>query len=212
MTTHYETLGVAPDASPEDIKRAYRAKRKAAHPDREGGSNDAMAAINRANDVLSDPKRRAQYDATGEDGDGPSVQDQAASLLAHHFAEALDAPGNMVVMTRRAIEELRASGLQNQGRLKQQVKKLTARRARIRVKSGPNIVHALIDAQLGALNAGIAKVDKLLPVVDEALRMLDAYESDEEVGLTRHGLDSMLMEAIRSTSFGTGSTRIFRGI
>lgn len=45
----HEILGVAPDASREQIDAAYRAKAPAAHPDR-GGSADAMSALNRARD------------------------------------------------------------------------------------------------------------------------------------------------------------------
>lgn len=43
----WDILGVKPDASEDEIKRAYRAKAKAAHPDA-GGSKDEMAELNAA--------------------------------------------------------------------------------------------------------------------------------------------------------------------
>jgi molecular chaperone DnaJ len=62
--THYETLGVAPTASPTEIRDAYRALARRHHPDRGVARDDAkMAAINEAYRVLGDPARRAVYDA-----------------------------------------------------------------------------------------------------------------------------------------------------
>ena len=44
----WQVLGVVPNASPDEIDRAWRDKAKDAHPDREGGSDAAMARLNRA--------------------------------------------------------------------------------------------------------------------------------------------------------------------
>lgn len=63
--TYYQLLGVAPTASAEEIRSAYRRLARALHPDTHGGTDDpAMASVNEAWHVLSDPARRASYDAT----------------------------------------------------------------------------------------------------------------------------------------------------
>jgi hypothetical protein len=63
--THYERLGVKPSASLEDIRRAYRNLARAHHPDATGAASGVdMAAANEAWRVLSDPARRAVYDAS----------------------------------------------------------------------------------------------------------------------------------------------------
>lgn len=63
---YYQTLGVATSASPSDIKQAYRQLAKQYHPDTrsaaDGIGHDAIAQINAAYEVLSDPKRRQAYD------------------------------------------------------------------------------------------------------------------------------------------------------
>lgn len=65
--THYTVLGVGAGASQESIREAYRRLAREFHPDRVGGSaagGEKMPAINEAYRVLSDPARRAVYDAT----------------------------------------------------------------------------------------------------------------------------------------------------
>lgn len=66
--THYEILGVPPDASTQAIREAYRRLAREHHPDRTVSGNPApdgpsMPEINEARRVLSDPARRAVYDA-----------------------------------------------------------------------------------------------------------------------------------------------------
>lgn len=62
--THYDTLGVRPDADAATIRQAYRRLARLHHPDHGDVDPAAMAAINEANRVLADPARRAVYDAS----------------------------------------------------------------------------------------------------------------------------------------------------
>lgn len=204
MTTdHYETLGVPRDASQDDIKRAVRAKRRLHHTDLEGGDKEKIQAVNAAYDVLGDPERRARYDS-GQDHAGPSLEDQATSMLVSAFANVLDTEGNIVVVVREKLREIKQGGIANLSNLRHRIAKLTARRSLVRVKAGENIVHALIDGQLQGLHDGLAKVERLLPVVDVALKLLDNYESAESVGITIVGLDSMMMRMPDFNKFYTG--------
>ena len=69
-TDFYETLGVARNATSEDIKKAYRKLAFEFHPDRnkDTGATDRFKEISEAYQVLSDPDRRASYDQFGHDG------------------------------------------------------------------------------------------------------------------------------------------------
>ncbi len=61
----YKALGVSPTASQSEIKSAYRLKAKELHPDKNQGDparEEKFKAVSEAYDILSDSKKRAEYD------------------------------------------------------------------------------------------------------------------------------------------------------
>src|SRR5580658_7201192 len=78
--TPYEVLGVKPDASPDDIRQAYRKLAKQLHPDLNPGKPEAEArfkTVTAAYDLLSDADKRARYDR-GEIDDSGAERPQYA--------------------------------------------------------------------------------------------------------------------------------------
>lgn len=68
---YYQTLGVDREASPDQIKRAYRQLALKFHPDRNPGDAEAEERFKQAAEayeVLSDPEKRAAYDRFGHEG------------------------------------------------------------------------------------------------------------------------------------------------
>ncbi len=68
MNSLYETLGVSKNASADEIKKAYRRLARQYHPDinKEKGAEEKFKEINAAYEILSDEKKRAQYDQYGD--------------------------------------------------------------------------------------------------------------------------------------------------
>ncbi|MFT6142584.1 MAG: DnaJ-class molecular chaperone [Myxococcota bacterium] len=71
---YYNTLGIQTDATPDDIKRAFRKIARECHPDVTG--NDPVAAarfkvVRTAYETLSDPDQRKRYDRKGQRRSGP---------------------------------------------------------------------------------------------------------------------------------------------
>ncbi|AUG29531.1 hypothetical protein CXR34_08780 [Microbacterium hominis] len=67
--THYDVLGITPDATNAVIRAVYKAKIRETHPDN-GGDEDEAALVNAAFGVLSDEQARIKYDRTLEAGTG----------------------------------------------------------------------------------------------------------------------------------------------
>jgi DnaJ-class molecular chaperone len=60
---YYTTLEIPKTSTQDDIKKAYRKLAMKYHPDRNGGNEDKFKKIQEAYDILSDPKKRQQYDS-----------------------------------------------------------------------------------------------------------------------------------------------------
>jgi len=62
MTDYYSTLGVQRNATPDEIKKAYRKLAGQHHPDKESGDKLKFQEIQKAYEILGDDGKRAQYD------------------------------------------------------------------------------------------------------------------------------------------------------
>lgn len=82
----YAALGVSPDASADEIKKAFRKKATALHPDRNDGGDEEFQAVGQAYEILKDPEKRREFDLTGTvggggmGGGGPSQAAQEAMI------------------------------------------------------------------------------------------------------------------------------------
>ena len=70
---YYKILGISRTSTEDEIKKAFRKLAHQYHPDKSGGNEAKFKEINEAYQVLSDDKKRAQYDQFGSAGPGFSA-------------------------------------------------------------------------------------------------------------------------------------------
>jgi hypothetical protein len=98
MEDLYTTLGVSPNASDAEIRASYLGLIRRAHPDVDGGDEEWAKQVTSAYTILSDPKRRKEYDQREKaaqcpycDQDLRRITDVDGHLYTHHIQEMADA-------------------------------------------------------------------------------------------------------------------------
>src|SRR2546427_10581373 len=97
---YYEVLGVAKNASEDDIKKAYRKLAMKHHPDRNQGdsakkSEEHFKEAKEAYEMLSDPQKRAAYDQYGHAGVDPNMCRRPGGPGAEGFGDFAQAVGDI---------------------------------------------------------------------------------------------------------------------
>jgi len=103
VSTLYDELGIAPTAPASVVKAAFRARMRDLHPD-VGGSEAAASSLNEAFEVLSDPRRRAEYDATITSPPPTLAQPAGTRANTHTPAPAATYRAPVHARTRHALQ------------------------------------------------------------------------------------------------------------
>lgn len=182
----YEVLGVEKDADQAAIHAAYRSGARAAHPD-SGGSRGAWDTLSRAYGILSDKRRRAHYDNTGDAGD--QFRDDkfvgALHILEHVFSTLI----NQALVNGTDVEsidfikgmrQMIDLGMADHKKQLAEAKKLIAQinKARKRVKfkgKGRNFLEAVLSERARAIGHQIAEAEKQHEIGKVALKVLEDY-------------------------------------
>lgn len=180
----YDNLGVSKEATPEEIKKAYRDQSKIHHPDK-GGDAAEFRKVQRAYDLLSDSEKRSRYDR-GEDMDSvESGVDPVVNILANLFTQVLQVTDPD---TTDIFKEMRKSLNNTLIELKKQIEKskkvinkLEKVKARIKVDV-ESIFAQTIHAQQQALTLQITKTESDMALGQKALDRLKGceYSADQK--------------------------------
>lgn len=199
MADLYETLGIARDASADDIKQAYRKMAKKHHPDREGGNAAAFNAITKAYDVLSDPARRAKYDQTGDASVDPDNLDAAAkNQIVIALGTAMQAcaqsgsdpeMNDILTMVRNILREPINKAPAQDAEVDETMKVIERIRKRIRHKKNNDLFDQLLRGQISLGEQMKQQRKRQLEVNKRALELIDGFTFE-----TKRSRQSPLMQ------------------
>lgn len=94
MKNYYDILGVAKTASEDEIKSAFRKLAQKYHPDKKGGDEAKFKEVSEAYSVLSDKKKRAEYDTYGKTFAGGAPGGGFGGFDFSNFQQGFSGNGN----------------------------------------------------------------------------------------------------------------------
>jgi DnaJ-class molecular chaperone len=164
------------DATPEEIKNAYRRKAQSSHPDREGGDADVFHTMVAAYEILSDPERRDRYDRTGYTGKDDPVETKVRQLFdAIISQDAFD--GDIISQgrdrCRAALAEIDAKTKAHNTR----VMKLTKNLDRVKSRH-TNIYREIMEQRIEVLQGIIDHDAKERDLIEKVMEHLTDYTDE----------------------------------
>lgn len=191
--TLYDDLGVAKEATPEDIKKAYRDGSKSTHPDA-GGDPAAFRQLTTAYKILSDEEKRARYDQgeSAEALNGAVVSDemQAHQLLAGVLGTMVDGADvnrqNVVALLQESLRNGIKSVDQEIGKAKKAEEKWQSFLRRLKNAKEDCPLSSSAKSNVASIAKGIAHMEQQRRVGERALQYLEdyGYEFDPPPPLT----------------------------
>jgi curved DNA-binding protein CbpA len=208
----YDDIGADEDASPADLKRAYRATAKQTHPDKPGGDRDKFERASRAWMVLSDPAMRERYDRTGTaDAEPDNTMGMVASMMGAMFDEAMtrargqfeiyDLVEGMVEIARERLAHVREEirkGEKARDRTSAMIK-----RARRRGK-GANLLAAILTERRDGISKSIRDLERSRDGFEALIVALADYEWEVDRQEEQIDIEMLLAASMRDKYTNAG--------
>lgn len=185
----YEVLGVPRDADEKSIRMAYRAAAKRAHPDTAGSDPEAQARARKAWDdvstallVLTDPKRRQQYDRSGrwDDIEPDNALAGALEIIGAALRAVIDRFGaktpemDVLSHVREIMRAARDHAEQDMARLRKQNADYERLAGRFTVAADrPNVFELAIQGAIKTNQRFLADAERALKATADAEVLLD---------------------------------------
>lgn len=186
MADLYADLGLAADASPEEIKAAHRRMVKSTHPDA-GGSREAFDRVQLAHNILSDHSRRQRYDETGATSEVDPMQlarAQAMSTVAGKMNVLISDPAvdprsyDLVLGIRELITEERRTAeasIRESSMMQARLRQFERRLKRKKGLAGGDAITPMISSQIAAHSQRILAIQDAIKVLAMAAELVEEY-------------------------------------
>lgn len=182
----YKILKLSKDATPEQVKDAYRKESLKCHPDRNPGKDTRKRfnTVHTAYKILSDPERRKRYDETGYTGENGERVDETLGILAQVLTEtvtellstnrspsATDLVDGMKGTLRRRIKEP-TDALKKYQKARQAFADIAPL---FEAAEGENDLNLISLGQVRKLDAEISNLQSVIGKLEGALKALGNY-------------------------------------
>jgi len=185
MRNLYEVLGTHNAATPAEIRAAYKARAMTLHPD-VGGSNEAFAELQQAYAILSDPKKRQDYDLTGTidnraNNERALIIELVAKMLDNYMAQFVNGADSVLYVDivgamRSQIADQIAQNSEAVAKMQSAAERLDKLAERFSSKKGKSILRMAAEAKAAAVRVAIPMRRKELDKLEQVLELL----SDEQ--------------------------------
>lgn len=212
----YADIGASPDMDEAELRKAYRRKAKETHPDA-GGNPEAFHKAARALAILTDPKKREEYDRTGTvDEEAENALSNVLQLLTQVILQAIldDSTGPdptrkpLMPMMNEIITQARARFRGNKKDLETKAAKLESVLGRFRPRDDTseeqakniNTLETLIRSNVTIYRRAILENDHQLEALDEAEAIIKDVGFEQTVDDPRAGAFWSQIEAHIATT------------
>lgn len=192
----YDILKIKKDATPEEIKEAYRNAAKSNHPDKEG-SHDKMTEVNKAYAVLRNPESRKRYDETGSTEEIPFdkkfkafVQDTFMKLIEARDINNNDLIGEFAMYIDTVILANKKGKKDHEDKLK----RLQIVLDRLESKSENNQLGEVIQMNIDHLNQIINTIAMDIEFITQCKERLENYSYNFDEAQENNGEGLWLSE------------------
>jgi hypothetical protein len=188
----YDDLGLSSRCTFDEIKQRYRALAQQHHPDK-GGDENLFKKIKLAYEVLSDPSRRAEYDATGKIQEDIPIRTEAlqelAGLVTHAIEKINPDHDDLIFVMKRELNENISQSKKNIITCNGYIIKLNKILKKVnRKKEGDNFIKSIIEEQVRMREGELKNFNHRIEVCNYMIELLEDYY---------YGLDlSTLLEGV----------------
>ena len=197
MKNLYEVLGVSPDASVSEIKKAYKTMAMKLHPDR-GGDACEFKELENAYRILSNDDSRTRYDLTGETERVKSLEDKAVEVLSQLFNEVIqrgDFDGNIIANIRGVCVSNKINLEDTKYNFEEKLTLLNMQLGRISSDDELNIFQTILLNTIDVTQRNMVEVRENLKIMLEVEKILERYSDN-----------TLLIQSNTFYAFNTGTT------
>lgn len=213
----YEVLGIPPNATPQQVKAAYRKLSRRWHPDQNPGKDTSAKfnEVNAAYRLLSDPERRERFDRTGvadEDAPDNSLSEALAVLSVAYTETILEGVSTgknlrrvnlIAVMKAKIVEKLKPirKELSDMEKVEAAFKESSGR---FEGNNDDNPLLAVANSHLKNIREQREVRLRVIATYEEAQKLLSAYRYRMDKDASASGLLAALNEAARTSTRSSG--------